>query len=85
MTTAMLRASIAFRDGPLTLIAVESAESHARRAEGHWHVAGIVKPIAVVVCGPGAPYALDIDGNALDLDQLKRDVPGLDAAIASAG
>lgn len=79
----MLRASIALRDGPLTLITVESAESHAHRAEGHWRVAGTLKPMAVVVCGAGAPYALDMDANALDLDELRRDVPDLDAAIAS--
>jgi len=79
----MLRASIAFRDGALTLVAVESAESYARREKGHWQVSGIVKPIAVVVCGPGEPYALDMEANPLDLEELKRDVPDLDAAIAS--
>jgi len=81
----MLRANVAFNRGPLMLIAVESAESYARRAAGHWHAAGTVTPIAVVVCGPGEPYAVDMDANALDLDTLRRAVPGLDAAIASGG
>ena len=77
----MLRARIAFRDGPLTLIAIESAESHAHRAEGHWQLAGILKPVAVVVSGPDGPYAVALDASALDLDELKREVPGLDAAL----
>ena len=79
----MLRASIAYRDGALTLIAVESAESYARREQAHWQVGGIVKPIAVVVCGPGGAYALDMEAKPVDLETLRQEVPALDAAISS--
>lgn len=79
----MLRASIAFRHGALTVIAVESAQFRTLRAEGLWQLTGIVKPIAVVVCGSGAPYALDMDANDVDLDELRREVPGLDTALTA--
>ena len=81
----MLRASIAFHDAALTLIAVESAESHAHRAAAHWQLAGIVEPVALVVCRPGEAYALDMDANAVDLEMLRRAVPDLDAALAAGG
>lgn len=81
----MLRASVAFRDGTLTLIAVESAESYPRRAGAHWQLAGIVEPVALVVCGAGEAYALDMAANAVDLAALRRAVPDLDAALAAGG
>jgi hypothetical protein len=83
MTVATLRTSTVYRDGPLTVLAVASAESSARRGYSHWYVSGVMNPVAIVVCGPGEPYAVDTAGNPLDIDQLRRDVADLDALLVS--
>ena len=83
MTVATLRASTVYRDGPLTVLAVESAESSARRGYGHWYVSGVMNPVAIVVCGPGERYAVDPNGQPLDLDELRRDVADLDVILRS--
>ena len=75
----MLRASIVYREGPLTVLAVETVESFSHRADGHWHAGGTVKPVAVVVYGSGEPFAVDTEGNVLDIDELRQDVADLDA------
>ena len=41
-----------------------------------------VKPIAVIVCGPDGTYALDVEAKPATLDQLRQDIPELDAIIS---
>lgn len=40
------------------------------------------RPVAVVVCRPEETRTLDCDGEAVDLDELIEEVPGLAAVLA---
>ena len=63
------------------LIAVESVESTQSKTDTGGRFFGSIKPIALVVCDPRGSYALDIEARTADLEQLRRDLPELDALV----
>ena len=78
---AAMRVSQIFRRSNLGIVAVERVTFRHSRSKAGCLLQGAVKPIAVVVCSGDHAYALDIEAQALDLEQLKRDVPELDSII----
>lgn len=71
-----------FNDASLSVIAVESVDSRRTRTNTGCQMYGNIQPVAVVVCGPAGAYALGMEAEPADLDQLKRDIPELNASIA---
>ena len=65
------------------LIAIESVESHGHRSHGGCRFSALVEPVALVVCGPGPARALDMHGNPVEMEALRRDVPALDSALGT--
>ena len=76
-----LRARLVRIDRRTALIAIESVESHEHRSCDGSRFSACVEPVALVVCKPAPARALDMQGNPVDLDALRRDVPALDAEI----
>ena len=73
MTT--LRSREIYKDSNVTLIAVDSIELRPSKTTFGFHCSGTIEPIAVIVSGPDGTYAVGMDAQALDLDQLRRDLP----------
>ena len=76
-----LRASEIFNDSGLMLIAIESVDFRHSKTNTVCRMYGKIEPIAVIVCGPDAIYALDMEAKPAALDQLRQDIPELDAII----
>ena len=76
-----LRTSEIFNDSKLTLIAVESVDVRHSKTNAGCRLYGNIEPIAVIVCGPDTTYALDMELRPVAFDQLRRDIPELDAII----
>lgn len=76
-----LRIGEIFRDSTLTLIAVESVDSRHSKTNSACQVYGKLEPIAVIVCSPNGAYALTMEAKPANLDQLRQDIPELDAAM----
>ena len=80
---AGMRATEIF-DGPgLRLIAIESIESARDKVDTSCRFYASIAPVAVVVCRSNEIYALNMHAEPAVLDSFRRDVPGLDAMIAS--
>lgn len=78
-----LRAIEIFNDNRFMLITIESVDfQHSKTVASCWLYANI-KTIAVIVSDPDEIYALDMDAKLIALDQLKQDIPELDAIIES--
>ena len=77
-----LRTHEIFNDSRLMLIAVESVDFQHSKTNASCWLYGNIEPIAVIVCGPDEIYALDMDAKLIVLDQLRQDIPELDAIIA---
>ena len=67
----------------LVLIVVESVSSECHEFSTGCRFSGSVAPVALVICKPAGAQALDIDGNPVDLDELRRKVPALDSELGS--
>lgn len=80
---SILRVSEVFNNSRLMLIAVESIDFQRNRTTSGCRVYGSIEPVAVIVCGPDASYALDMEAKPAAIDQLRHDVPGLGATIAA--
>lgn len=78
------RARSIFRSRALTVVAVESAESSASRSSRGCRLHATLEPIAIVVRGPDASHALDLDGKRIDLERLRRAHPALETEIERA-
>jgi hypothetical protein len=76
-----LRATEIFNDSRFRLIAVESVSFQCSKTNASGWLYGNIETIAVIVCGPDEIYALDMDAKLIVLEQLRQDVPGLDAII----
>lgn len=72
-------------DERLALIAIESVESHRHRSSNGCGFSAFVEPVALVVCDPETVRALDMQGNSVDMDELRRNVPDLDAELGTYG
>lgn len=76
-----LRAIEIFNDSKFMLIAVESVNFQRNKTNASCWLYGNIETIAVIVCGPDEIYALDMDAKIIVLDQLRQDIPELDAII----
>jgi hypothetical protein len=72
-----LRSREVYKDSNVTLTAVESINSRTGTTNFGFHFSGTIEPIAVIVSGPDGAYGLGMDGEALDLDQLRREIPDI--------
>lgn len=79
----ILRATEIFNDSRLMLIAIESVNCNHSTTSTSYRLYGKIEPIAVIVCGPDGIYALNMEAKFTILDQLRQDIPELDAIIAS--
>ena len=78
---ATLRASEIFNDSTLRLIVIEAVDFRSSRTNRLCQAFGKVEPVALVVCGRDAVYALDMEARPAVLAHLRRDVAGLDAML----
>ncbi|MBW2474498.1 MAG: hypothetical protein JRE56_07865 [Deltaproteobacteria bacterium] len=72
-----LRSREIYQDSEVTLVAVESIDFRPGATNFGFHFSGTIEPIAVIVSGPDGAYGLGMDGEALDLDQLRREIPDI--------
>lgn len=70
-------------DRGLALIAIESVETYRHGSNSGYRFSATVEPIALVICGPDTVRALDMQGDPVDVDGLRRDVPDLDCEIGN--
>ena len=77
-----MRATVIFNDSRRMLVAIESVRYSHGKTDLTYRSYGMIEPVAVIVCTLEAVYALDMKSNMIAIDQLKQDVPGLDAIIA---
>lgn len=76
-----LRSREIYKDSNITLIAVESIAFRPSKTAFGIHLSGTIEPIAVIVSSPDGTTALGMDGQAVDLDQLRRDLPDIRAQM----
>lgn len=76
-----MRASELFNEAGLKLVAVESVDIQNIKTGIGFRLSGNIKPVAVIVCGMEACHAPGMDANPVDIDQLRQDIPVLDAII----
>lgn len=69
----------------LILIAIESVECVPHKSINGCRFFARVEPTALVICGPEAARALDMHGNPVDVEELRRHVPALDADLDTYG
>ena len=74
----MLRTREVYKDSTRTLIAVESVDFQHNTTNTGGHFIGNINPIAVIVHGPEGKYALDMEANPANMDQLREELPELD-------
>ncbi|UEC43349.1 MAG: hypothetical protein METHAR1v1_1310011 [Methanothrix sp.] len=77
-------------DGPLqvgevTLVAVSEFHSSSMVGGDGGSFVGMKRAKAVVALGPRGAVALDIDGEAISLEELLDEVPGLREVVAGTG
>jgi len=69
-------------DSTFRLIAVASSETQRNRSNVGCLMYANIQPIAVIVCNENGAYALDMYSSRTSLEDLRRKIPELDAAIA---
>ena len=72
-----------FIDPTLTLLVVEAVEFRTTTTTSGGFIIGKIAPIAVVVCSQDGTTALDMQANPASVEQLKRDIPELDAVLSA--
>jgi hypothetical protein len=70
-------------DPALTLIVVETVELQTTTTKTGGFLFGNIAPIAVVVCRQDGTTALDMEAKPASVEQLRRDIPELDAALSA--
>lgn len=79
----MLRARQIGVDSRHRLIFIESVDSWCAATGAAMRLFGRIEPVAVVVCTANGSYALDMDANPANLDQLRKSVPELDDTLTA--
>ena len=77
-----LRASEIFNDPGRRLIAIESVDFVYHKPGSACVLYAKVEPVALIVCAPDSRCALDMQARPIALDQLRRNMPELDAIMA---
>jgi hypothetical protein len=67
---ARLRTRTVFSDERLSVTAVESLEFRADRTSQKGYVIGNLEPIAIIVREPDKTYAIGMDAQPVEVDQL---------------
>jgi len=70
-------------DRALTLIVVEAVEFRTTTTTTGGFMFGNIAPIAVVVCREDRTTALDMQARPASVEQLRRDIPELDAVLSA--
>jgi hypothetical protein len=70
-------------DPALTLIVVETVDLQTTTSKTGGFLIGNIAPIAVVVCREDGTTALDMEAKPASVEQLRRDIPELDAALSA--
>ena len=70
-------------DPLLTIVVIEAVESRATKTETGGYLFGSVAPIAVVACRSNEITAWDMQARPASVEQLRRDIPGLDAELSA--
>lgn len=78
-----LRASEIFNDSRFMLVAIESVDFQHTKMHNSCHLYGNIKPIAIIVCGPDKIYSLDMEAKPSPIEQLRQEIPDLDAIITA--
>ena len=78
-----LRPREIYKDSNVTLIAVESIDFRPGTTNFGFHFSGTIQPTAEIISGPDGTYGLGMDGQALDLDELRRAIPDIWAKMKS--
>ena len=79
---ATFRANEIFSDSRFLLIALESVDFRYSKTETVCQLYGSVEAIAIIVCGSDKTYALDMEARLIAFDELRQNIPELDAIIA---
>lgn len=80
---ATFRINEMFIDPALTLIVVEAVEFRTTATKTGGFMFGSIAPIAVVVCRQDGTTALDMQAKPASVEQLRRDIPELDAVLSA--
>lgn len=72
-----------FIDPALTLIVVETAELRTIRTTTGGYAYGNIDPTAIVVCRREGTTAWDMQARPVSVEQLRRDIPELDAVLST--
>ncbi|MDH3576193.1 MAG: hypothetical protein OEO71_00035 [Gammaproteobacteria bacterium] len=80
---ATFRINEMFIDPALTLIVVEAVEFRTTTTTSGGFMFGSIAPIAVVVCRQDGTTALDMQAKPASVEQLRRDIPELDAVLSA--
>ncbi|MGB5276659.1 MAG: hypothetical protein WBO73_20260 [Gammaproteobacteria bacterium] len=78
-----LRATEIFHDSRRLLIAIESVDYSHRKTTTGGVLQLKIEPVAVIVCSPDGIYALDMEARSTLVEPLRKDIPELDAIMAS--
>jgi hypothetical protein len=76
-----LRASVIFSEPGRRLIAIEAVDFRSDITDSGCRVYGKLEPVALIVCTQDRRYALDMQARPTALDQLRQDLPELDAMM----
>ena len=80
---ATIRPRPVFSDSTVTIVAIESIEIDQHRTAMGNQLFGAARPVAVVICAPDSTYALDLSAKPIDLEQLRQEIPDLEAVTTS--
>ena len=80
-----VRTTVIFNDAGMKLIAIESVECTHIKTDSSYRFIARIEPIAVVVDDGLGVYALDMSAQAVALEVLMRDVPGLARMLHEGG
>lgn len=72
-----------FIDPALTLIVVEAVDFRTTRTTTGGYAYGNIAPIAIVICRRDGTTAWDMQAQPASVEQLRRDVPELDAVLST--
>lgn len=72
-----------FIDPALTLIVVEAVDFQTAKFATGGYMFGNIAPIAVVICRNDGTTALDMQARPTSVEQLRRDIPELDAVLSA--
>jgi hypothetical protein len=82
MERNILRATEIFNDSRLMLVTIESVRYSHDQTGLTCSLYGMIEPVAIIAFTLDGVYALDMKSNMISIDQLKQDIPELDAMIA---